>query len=134
MFVALCVCIYVCVLLWCRVMAQNNWDILAEPEILHEMWAEAHFPNNKHLAHLQKHTQTHKTAILGQNLWKQCSFFFRLEQNEEHDKQVAEKIRMSLARTPDTYSNFTQYAPSSLVPIKKKGKWKEEGGKYDYDG
>lgn len=32
-----CGALCVCVLLWCGVVAQNNWDILAEPEILHEM-------------------------------------------------------------------------------------------------
>lgn len=99
-------CVSRCGAEWWLTEAQNNWDILAEPEILHEMWAEAHSSNNKHLTHTRACAQnTHtKTAILGQNLWKQCSVFFRPKLNGECDKQAAENknIGTSLAQALDT--------------------------------
>lgn len=116
-----CLCHSVCVLLWWLIETQNNWDIQAEPEILHAMWAEAHSPNNKHLTHLQTPKKKKKIAILRQNLWKQCSVFFRLKQNGEHDKQVAEKWELVWCRhwTPNQISLNMPCHHSSLLHRKE---------------
>lgn len=86
-----------------------------------------HTLQTTNISHTYKtHTRT-KTAILRQNLWKQCSVFFRLKQNGEHDKQVAEKQELVWHThwTPNQISLNMPRHHSSPSNRKKNGR---EGG------